>query len=338
MKRFILWLAGILAVLVVAALLAFGLSPWPSVAVIDYAFSKGDQAANAALAKHTPDGIVSRLDIAYGRSGDEVFDVYYKVGASAAPAVVWVHGGGFVAGSKSELANYMKILAGHGYTTIAVEYSRGYNSRYPRPVEQINAALGFVIRHAADLKVDPTMIVLAGDSAGAHIGSQVALITTNSAYARELNIAPQLKAQQLSAMLLLSGVYDPSQVHHAGGYGWFLKTMLWAYSGVRNFNDDERFKLMSIPAHVTAAFPASFISSGNADLFEPQAVALARRLSGLGVHVETLFFPDRSPPLPHEYQFNLDDPAGRQALSRLLAFLAGIRDRVTSQPAPTLSP
>jgi len=334
MKRFILWFVGVLAGLVVAVLLAFKLSPWPSVAVINYAFSKGGQAANAALERHVADGIVSRVDLAYGKSRDELFDLYYKDGTIAQPTVVWVHGGGFVAGSKSDLANYMRVLAGHGYTMIAVEYSKGYGTTYPKPVEQVNAALGFVIRHAADLKVDPAMIVLAGDSAGAHIGSQVAMITTDPAYASALGIAPQLKARQLSAMLLLSGAYDPSEVDYEGNYGWFNKTVLWAYSGVKNFQEDERFKLMSVPAHVTGAFPPSFISSGNADPLAPQAVALAQRLGSLGVHVETLFFPaNRNPPLPHEYQFNLDERAGQEALSRMVAFLADIRLRLTA-PSP----
>jgi len=59
----------------------------------------------------------------------------------------------------------------------------------------------------------------------------------------------------------------------------------------------------------------------------PQAVALAQKLGDLGVPV-TLFFPaDRVPPLPHEYQFNLDDPLGRKALNRMPTFLDPVRMR-----------
>jgi hypothetical protein len=48
-------------------------------------------------------------------------------------------------------------------------------------------------------------------------------------------------------------------------------------------------------------------------------------MTGKGVAVDTLFFPaDHSPPLPHEYQFNLEEAAGREALERLTAFLAGL--------------
>ena len=63
MKRVLLWTLGLLALLAVALFLAFRLSPWPTVMVIQYAFGKGDAASEARLAKHVPPGIVTRTDI-----------------------------------------------------------------------------------------------------------------------------------------------------------------------------------------------------------------------------------------------------------------------------------
>ena len=66
----------------------------------------------------------------------------------------------------------------------------------------------------------------------------------------------------------------------------------------------------------------------------PQAVALARKLEMLGVKVDSLFFPnDYAPPLPHEYQFNLDSRAGQEALSRMLAFISVVY-RQRMEPTP----
>ena len=92
--------------------------------------------------------------------------------------------------------------------------------------------------------------------------------------------------------------------------------------------NDERFRLISVTHYVTNAFPPVFISCGNGDPLTPQAEALARKLKNLGVKVDSLFFPtDYNPPLPHEYQFNLDTPAGQKALDRMLSFVSAIVQR-----------
>lgn len=226
-RRTLLWSLGIIAVLVAAVVLAFRFSPWPSVVIIQHAFSRGDQASEAALEKHVPDNIATRRNLAYGEGRDEIFDVNYPEGTSGPlPTIVWVHGGGWVAGSKDGIANYLKVLAGHGYTIVGVEYSTG--STYPKPVEQVNAALGHLVRNAADLNIDPDAIVLAGDSAGAQIAAQLTIITTDPPYAGRTGIVPALNPRQLVAVLIVSGAYDIESMDFEGDYAWFLRTVLWA--------------------------------------------------------------------------------------------------------------
>src|SRR6266581_8428356 len=111
--------------------------------------------------------------------------------------------------------------------------------------------LGVLLSNAADLNIDPGAVVLAGDSAGAQIAAQLANITTEPTYARQVGIAPTLKAQQLAAVLLLSGAYDIESVDFEGDYRWFLKTVLWAYSGTRDFMSNEKFRLVSVTHYVT---------------------------------------------------------------------------------------
>lgn len=309
MKRVLLWLAGILVALVAMVVLAFQLSPWPSVFIIAHMFAGNDMASEEALAKHVPPGIVTRRNIAYGEGKDEVLDVYFREGTTSGPqpTIVWVHGGGWIGGSKDGVANYLRVLAGHRYTTVGVEYSTGFGSKYPKPVRQVNAALGYLVRNAEKLNIDPKRFVLAGDSAGAQISAQVAVITTDAAYARRMGISPSMPPDGLAAILLLSGAYSLDSIKLDGEYGWFLRTVLWAYSGMKDFLKDEQFKLLSVTNYVTPAFPPAFISSGNGDPLAPQAVALAKKLGSLGAKTDSFFFPpDYKPALQHEYQFNLD--------------------------------
>lgn len=323
MKRLLLWSLATLVFLTVAVVFAFRLSPWPSVALIEYMFAQGDAASDAALEKHVPPGISARIDIAYGRGGDERLDVFRREGTTGLlPTIVWVHGGAWVAGTKGAVANYLRILAAEGNTTVGVEYSTGFGATYPKPVIQVNEALTFVKDHAAELGVDPRRIVLAGDSAGAQIAAQTALIIADPSYAARIGIRPGLVSEQLRGVMLLSGAYDIDAVDFNGPFGWFSRTVLWAYSGVKDFLHDERFRLMSVTNHVGTAFPRTFISSGNGDPLARQAVALADRLKRKGIEVDSLFFPpDTNPSLPHEYQFNLDTAAGQEALERIRAFL-----------------
>ena len=105
-------------------------------------------------------------------------------------------------------------------------------------------------------------------------------------------------------------------------YADFVRTVLWSYVGTPDHRD-ARVKQLSLPQHVTTAYPPAFITVGNADPLAPQSVAFAEALRAKGVAVDVLFFPaDHKPPLPHEYQFFLSTEAGRRALDRSLAFVA----------------
>lgn len=309
---------------------AFVLSPWPATLLTRLAFSYGASKTTAALAGHVPFGIREQRDIRYGSAEDEKLDVYLPPGGrveAGRPTIVWIHGGAFVAGDREDVAPYLKILAGRGFATVAVGYTRAPTARYPAPVLQANAALAFLQREGQRLGVDPTRIVLAGDSAGAHIASQLAAGLTGKDYAELLGLKPAMAPASLRGTALFCGAFDLTAIDLSGPFGSFLRSVLFAYFGVANPLDSERITEASIPRYVTETFPPSFISVGNGDPLAPQSVAMAQALRDRGVKVDTLFFAaELDPKLPHEYQFNLDRPEGKQALDRLTAFLNELRN------------
>lgn len=165
--------------------------------------------------------------------------------------------------------------------------------------------------------------MLAGDSAGSQLSSQLALIATNPDYATRLGIEPALHATQLRGVALHCGIYEMSLLTGSSGViGWGVYISMWAYSGERNTADSDVLDAMSTMRHVTSDFPATFISGGNGDaLTDTQSKPLADRLDSLGVDVTTLFWPeDLEPALPHEYQFVLDNTEGMRALAETIAF------------------
>lgn len=313
--------------LALAAYAAFVLSPWPSAWLTRLAFAYGASKTNAALAKHVPTGIREQLDIRYGAAQEAQLDVYLPQGSTepGRPTIVWVHGGAFVAGDRRDVAPYLKILAGRGFPTVAVGYTRAPTAPYPEPVLQVNEALGFLQREGQRLGLDPSRIVLAGDSAGAHITAQLAAALTGTDYAELLALKPAMPPAALRGTVLFCGAFDPTAFELTGPFGGFVRSVLLAYFGTSNPFSSERITEAAVPRYVTEAFPRSFISVGNGDPLAPQSVVMAQALRDRGVRVDTLFFPaELDPKLPHEYQFDLDRPEGRQALDRLAAFLAGL--------------
>jgi acetyl esterase len=280
------------------------------------------------LRQHVPSGVAAQLNEQYGSSGDPdtQLDVFYPttLGRTAVlPTILWIHGGGWISGSKELVGNYLRIVAAHGYTTVALGYSLAPGHTYPTPLRQANAALGFLTANAARLHVDPGRLVVAGDSAGAQIAAQLANVVTVPEYAQRLGILPAIRPEQLRGLLLYCGAYEIRATHLHGGYGLYLRTLLWSYSGSRDFARDPLFATAAVLPHLSARFPPSFVSAGNADPLRAQSYALVAELARRGVSVDSLFFPDSfRPPVPHEYQFNLDGAAGQLALRRSLEFLA----------------
>ncbi|MES2084285.1 MAG: alpha/beta hydrolase [Pseudomonadota bacterium] len=315
-------IAGAMVLVVVAAVYV---TPWPGALLIRHVFEKGSADASAALEKHVPAQVTSELGLRYDPADPvALLDIYRPaiVGEALPPTIVWIHGGGYVSGRRGDMANYLKVLAGQGFTTVAIDYSIAPRATYPTPVRQANAALAYLTAEAQALKIDPSRLILAGDSAGAQIAAQMANIIASPVYARAVGISPAVGPEQIRGVLLFCGPYDVELVNFDGPFAPFLSNVLWSYSGSRNFRDHPEFSRMSVTNHVTAAFPPAFISVGDADPLEAQSRALAKVLQARGVAVETLFFPQgHQPALGHEYQFNIDQEPGQQALARSAAFV-----------------
>lgn len=328
--RIVLWIVCAFALLLVAAALAWRYSPWPSALVYRYAFDRGGIAMNDALAKHVPANVVTRLNERYDPAdADAKLDVFVPASAEtsgqALTTVVWVHGGGFLSGSKDQIANYLKILAGRGYAVVGIGYSIAPGAKYPEPLRQLDRAIAFLQAEAKRLRIDPARIVLAGDSAGAQIAAQYANAVSVPSYAAAIGIKPSLQRAHLIGAVLHCGIYDLALLKLDGGFGGFLRTAAWSYLGARDVLADPKVVEFSVLRHVTGAFPPAFISAGNADPLLPHSLALAGALAKQGVRVDRLFYPAAHvPPLGHEYQFVLDTEAGRAALDRTVQFLESL--------------
>lgn len=312
----------IVGILVVGSYVAHQLSPWPYVVLTRAVFAMGAARASATVEPYLPADISIWRGLRYGSQRDAVFDVFRPAQAHGPlPAVVWVHGGGFVAGSRTDLYNYLQVLAARGFVTVAIDYTRAPNARFPTPVRQTNQALSHIWANAHRFHIDPARVFLAGDSAGAQIAAQSALVISDAQYAARLRVEPGIPREVLRGIVLFCGPYDSMRREFAWPYRVFARTVAWSYLGIPRPQDAVVAQL-SVTPHVRASFPPAFISVGNKDRLAPQSFELASALRKNAVAVETYFFPDDyAPPLGHEYQLFLSKPEAREALDRYVAFL-----------------
>jgi acetyl esterase len=196
-----------------------------------------------------------------------------------APAVIFFHGGGFVAGSLDTHHALCCILAHEsGARVLSVEYRLAPEHRFPAAPADACAAAAWIVRHARELAIDPERIAVAGDSAGAILATGVC---------RELNG----KAVRLAAQLLLCPITDfaheaPSRRELADGYVVDRETIERDLALYLPPGHDRRDPLVS-PLHADplAGQPPAFIHTAEFDPMRDEGQAYAERLSASGVPV-----------------------------------------------------
>lgn len=341
------WISGGLVLFLIGGVVAWNVSVWPSLwSVRVLAGSALDGSSqDAAAAKYVPSGIVQYRNVSYsgsrepgalGRSADERMDVYRPAGVQGRlPTVVWVHGGGFIAGSKDQMANWLRIVASSGFVVVGVNYTVAPTANYPTPVVQVSRAISRLVARSAKFHIDPNRLVVGGDSAGAHIATQATLALTDTEYAarsglRSAGLVP-LSSAQIVGSASFSGVFDPFSIRYDRGVaGFFARTILWAYSGEKRVQSGGGFDEADLPREVTQTFPPTFVSTGPGDPLLGQNREWARALRAVQVPVTTKFFDARTTPdsVGHEYQMHLNTVQGRGGVTAFVAFVR----RITGAP------
>jgi len=325
-RRIILRVLKIMALVLAAAILltvcAFVFSPKPVSWLMRRAFDKPNHVFPAGYEAIAAAVSVTQ-NIEYPSAfADNTLDVYMpKSATESLPVIIWVHGGGYIGGDKSDVQIYATALAAQGFAVVSMNYARAPEAKYPTPILQLGEVCGWVTKNAETYALDASRIVLAGDSAGAHTAASFALVQTNPEYAELVGIAPTLNADALRATLLYCGPYDAEKMAELKSvFGFLLSRAGWAYYGSRGWAA-ELADEATIRNHLTADFPPSFVTDGNSSSFEEHARELVTAMEQVGIPNESYFLPLSEEKTMHEYQFLLDTPAGAESFRRTCEFL-----------------
>ncbi|HLI26498.1 MAG TPA: alpha/beta hydrolase [Chloroflexota bacterium] len=114
-------------------------------------------------------------DLAYGDDARQRLDLYVPASVEPVPVLLFVHGGAWSSGDKSQYAWLGVQLAQQGLLVAVTNYRLSPAVQHPQHAQDVAAATAWLYRHAAEYGGDPQRLYLAGHSAGAHLVSLVAL-------------------------------------------------------------------------------------------------------------------------------------------------------------------
>jgi len=204
------------------------------------------------------------------------------------PALLWIHGGGYVLGSVERDDLLAKHLARVGQCVVAsVEYRLAPEHPFPAPVEDCYAALKWLSAQSAELGVHTSRIAIGGASAGGGLAAGLALLTRDRA---EVEVAFQL----LIYPMIDDRNIAPASETVPDTFVWTRENnrMGWrAYLGREPGGADVSPYAAAARATDLTGLPPAYIPVGDLDLFLDENITYAQRLLAASVPTELHVYP-----------------------------------------------
>lgn len=313
---------GVILAVLTALLLYFICSPMPVVRLLRRGM--GDCLRFPPDYEEKQKIVQIQKDIPYASDyGKNTLDLYLPKTDDEHPFILWVHGGAFVAGNKSGVENWGVLLAAAGYATAVMNYEWAPEAAYPAQIIQVTDALRTVSAFAAEKGIDMQHVVIAGDSAGAHMASQFALLHTNKNFAERLGIASPLSENALKGALLYCGPYDLKAMFTVKNriLRLFISRIGWSYLGKKQWKKSPLADTLTPMDFISAQYVPCYITDGNTGSFESHGKALGEALRKQGVEVTERYFDSADSEVNHEYQMQLDTENAQLCFADTLDFL-----------------
>jgi len=250
-----------------------------------FAFCPTAVSAQATKGAAMPEGTKVSKDVAYGDHTRNKLDVFAPPSEKPLPLVIWIHGGGWEAGSKEN--NPVVALLDKGYAVAGINYRYSTQAPFPAQLHDCQAAIRFLRDNAKKYNIDGDRIGVWGASAGGHL---VSLLGT-AGDVPELDGDPNSKTSvKVQAVLNWFGPTDLTKMVKPGAEtpGVFVKLL-----GGSLKDKADLAKSANPITHVTKNDAPFLIVHGDNDPLVPlsQSEILHAALKKAGVATELVVFP-----------------------------------------------
>ncbi|MHA1717892.1 MAG: alpha/beta hydrolase [Promethearchaeota archaeon] len=218
-----------------------------------------------------------------GYKGKIRIQIYVPEGTKKRPILVFYHGGGWVGGSMWAVENFCKGVCDQADCVgINVEYHLAPENPFPVGLEDSYAAIKWAVDNAEYLQIDPSKIILGGDSAGGNFAAAISLMARER---KEFSIDKQIliyAATNLAEPMMSDTSKFPPGLMKVNG----VMANLYFKGKV----DKKDPRISPIFAKDFSNFPATLMTVGDQDFLYESSLKFAKKLDAAGTPVKFILY------------------------------------------------
>ena len=173
------------------------------------------------------------------------------------PAVLFIHGGGWIEGDRSQLRGYGILLARLGFVCMCNSYRLSNESIWPAQIQDVNCAIRYLRANATDLGLDPNRIGVSGNSAGGHLSLMAAATNYDQIFEGEggsNEVSSEIKA--------VCAIYPPTTIRQLEMLNPLENAFLMLMGKEAKKEDFDKASPLN---YVTEDYPPCMLIHGSAD-------------------------------------------------------------------------